>query len=92
MIRRILFHDASRSHQNRIKKNIREKLFLIEKDILHQRGLKFCRVEKETNQNTFEEEIENFKCDVILNHIGDTIPKRNVIYVKDKNNISDRLT
>jgi hypothetical protein len=49
-------------------------------------------VEKETKQNTFEEEIENFKCDVILNHIGDTIPIRNVIYVNDKNNISDRLT
>jgi hypothetical protein len=27
-----------------------------------------------------------------LNHIGDTIPIRNVIYVNDKNNISDRLT
>ena len=78
MIRRILFHDASRSHQNRIKKNIREKLFLIEKDILHQHELKF-RVEIEISQNTFTIQ-ENLKCDVILNQIGDTIPIRKVIY------------
>ena len=89
MSRRINFNDASRSYQNRIKRNLRQKLFALQAEALKPYGLKFRSVEIECSHNYIEETIENFKCEILMSQLGETIPFRRVIFIKDKNNISD---
>ena len=88
MNRRILYQEASRSHQQRIKKSITDTLSTIQNEILEPHGLKFKRIEIDANA---QNRIDNFKCEILLNHV-DTIPSipiRRVIFIKDKHNISD---
>jgi hypothetical protein len=87
--RRIKFNDASRSYQNRIKRNLRQKLFALQAEALKPYGLKFRSVEIECSHNYIEETIENFKCEILMSQLGETVPIRRVIFIKDKNNISD---
>ena len=89
MSRRIKFNDASRSYQNRIKRNLRQKLFALQAEALKPYGLKFRSVEIECSHNYIEETIENFKCEILMSQLGETVPIRRVIFIKDKNNISD---
>ena len=60
MSRRINFNDASRSYQNRIKRNLRQKLFALQAEALRPYGLKFRTDEIEFNHNHIEDTIENF--------------------------------
>jgi hypothetical protein len=85
MNRRILYRESSRSHQQRIKKRIVERLSLIQSEILEPHGLKFRRVEIDSK---VQDTIENFKCEILLNHDAE-IPIKKIIYIKDKHNISD---
>ncbi len=89
MSRRIKFNDASRSYQNRIKRNLRQKLFALQAEALKPYGLKFRSVEIECSHNYIEETIENFECEILMSQLGETVPIRRVIFIKDKNNISD---
>ena len=79
MNRRILYHEASRSHQQRIKKSITDTLSTIQNEILEPHGLKFKRIEIDANA---QNRIDNFECEILLNHV-DTIPSipiRRVIF------------
>jgi hypothetical protein len=85
MNRRILYQESSRSHQQRIKKRIVERLSLIQSEMLEPHGLKFRRVVIDSN---VQDRIENFKCEILLKHDA-TISFRKIIHIKDKHNISD---
>ena len=89
MIRRINYHEASRPHQIRIKRRIRQKLFQMQNEVLTPHGLKFRKIEIEKSQNNIQDRIEDFTCEIIFHQADGYVPIRNVIYVKDKHNISD---
>jgi hypothetical protein len=59
MNRRLLYHEASRSHQQRIKKSITDTLRTILNEILEPHGLKFKRIEIVVNPQNRN---DNFKC------------------------------
>ena len=88
MQRSISFNEASRTHQNRIKKQIRQRLLTIQNEVLVPHGLQFRCVQIDSNEIEIVERIEDFKCELILNPIEE-ISIRKVIFIKDKNNISD---
>ena len=88
MQRRINFHEASRPHQIRIKRRIRDKLLEVQNEILIPHGLKFRKIKIEKNQNFANESIEDFVVDIIMNQSKD-FSIRKVIFIKDKHNISD---
>ena len=82
------YYQATKRHQFRLKKVIIDKLKQMQREFLLPHGLEFRRVE--IGPNDEQEEIENFKCDVVfINPNDDEVSLKNVIYIKDKNNISD---
>ena len=91
MNRFIKFHEASRSHQARIKRMIRGKLLQLQNEILFPHGLKFSRIEIDNAQTEIQQSIEHFKCDIIYHNLIDAeeISIRKVISIKDTHNISD---
>ena len=84
MSRRINFNDASRSYQNRIKRNLRQKLFALQAEALRPSGLKFPTVEIECNDNYIEDTIENFKCEILMSQLGETVPQNFSNYIWNK--------
>ena len=87
---RINFNEATKSWKNKIKKKIKERLYLIQTELLSQHGLKFEKIEIACIGNEIiQNRIEDFKCEILINRIDDYVPIQKVIYIKDKKNISD---
>ena len=91
MILLIRFNEATRQHQNRIQKLIRERLSQIHNDILKPHGMKFGQVEIVTSHSNSIDEIENLKCEMIFlnSNLEERVDIRKIILFKDQHNISD---
>lgn len=83
------FYQTTKRHQLRLKNNIKDKLKQIQRELLIPHGLEFRKVE--IGPYIEQEDIENFKCDLVYinSNIEESVSIKKVIYIKDKNNISD---